>query len=162
MRAVFSLIARLCHGITLLALFALVGVTAVDVAGRVLFNSPLGFAYELAGVLLGIAVFAGLVNTNWRRDHICIDLADGFINMRPSLDKWSNRFVWFLELGFTLLLALLMARQTLTLKNYQETFMFLPTQKWIPVAIITAFVFISLGAFAAHLYNRNTKPGEHN
>jgi hypothetical protein len=59
------------------------------------------------------------------------------------------------------MLAILMARQTLTLKNYGETFMFLPSEKWLPIAIITAFVFISLGAFAAHIFTRKMAPEDH-
>lgn len=158
MRAAFHHLTRFCNAVTLTSLFALVVVTGVDVAGRVLFNAPLGFAYELIGVLLGIAVFAGLVDANWQRDHIRIDLADTLLGKVPGLERLADGLVWLLELAFSLLLAVMVARQAMMLKSYGEEFLFLPMAKWMPIVLIAVFLVLSLSGFAVHLLTRNKAP----
>ncbi|MBT9369922.1 TRAP transporter small permease [Rhizobium sp. CSW-27] len=151
MRNAFAAIAGGCRMVTLASLLLLVVVTAIDVGGRVLFGSPLGFAYELIGVLLGLSVYAGLVEANRTRQHIRIDLADGLLARHPRLDRAADRLVWLLEFGFSLLLAVMVARQTIVLYGYQENFMFLPMPKWLPLAVVGGLLVTSLGSFAAHL-----------
>lgn len=151
MRKAFLTIAGGCRLLTLISLFLLVIVTAIDVGGRVLFGSPLGFAYELIGVLLGLSVYAGLVEANWKRQHIRIDLADALLARHPRLDRAVDRFVWLLEFSFSLLLAVMVARQVLVLYDYQENFMFLPMAKWLPLAVVGGLLVTSLGSFLAHL-----------
>ncbi len=64
-----------------LILFALVGVTCVDVVGRYLFDAPLAGAFELTEVLVAALVFAALPLTTERREHIEVDLLAGLFTV---------------------------------------------------------------------------------
>lgn len=55
-------------------LFAMMGVTAIDVAGRYLFNSPLQGGYEFTQLLMLSMVFAGLPTVTRRSDHVAVGL----------------------------------------------------------------------------------------
>lgn len=151
MRKALLTIADGCRLLTLTSLLLLVVVTAIDVGGRVLFGTPLGFAYELIGVLLGLSVYAGLVEANWKREHIRIDLADALLARHPRFDRAADRFVCLLEFSFSLLLAVMVTRQVIVLYGYQENFMFLPMPKWLPLAVVGGLLVTSLGSFLAHL-----------
>lgn len=148
-------LASLCRILTLTSLLLLVVVTAFDVIGRVLFSSPLGFAYELIGVLLGLSVYAGLVEANRKREHIRIDLTDGLLARHPRLNLMADRFVLCLEFGFSLLLAAMVTRQATVLYSYQESFLFLPMPKWWPLAVISGLLILSLGSFFLHLRSKD-------
>lgn len=126
-----------------LALFGLVVVTAVDVGGRTFFASPLGYAFELAGVLLGIAVYSGLVGVNWRREHVKIDLLEGAFQRAPRLDLWRDRFSWALELTFFALLGATVLRQAGTVARFNERYFFLPVEKWVPITAFFALIVVA-------------------
>jgi TRAP-type transport system small permease protein len=55
-------------------LFAMMAVTAVDVVGRYLFNSPLQGGYEFTQLLMLSLVFAGLPTVTRRSDHVTVGL----------------------------------------------------------------------------------------
>jgi len=55
-------------------LFAMMAVTAVDVTGRYLFNSPLQGGYEFTQLLMLAVVFAGLPTVTRRNEHITVGL----------------------------------------------------------------------------------------
>ncbi len=55
-------------------LFAMMSVTAVDVFGRYLFNSPLQGGYEFTQLLMLCVVFAGLPTVTRRNEHITVGL----------------------------------------------------------------------------------------
>lgn len=122
-----------------MALVALVVITAVDVIGRVVLSRPLGFAYELVGLLLGVAVYAGLIGMNWTRDHIRIDLIEGVLCRFPRFDRLRAGMVWGLEVVFFTLVALYVARQAMQMQRWHETFLFLPLEKWMPLAVYAGF-----------------------
>lgn len=126
------------------ALSGLVVVTAIDVIGRIVFASPLGFAYELVGVLLGISVYAGLVVTNATRGHICIDLFANALSLWPRFDRFRAALVWLLEVVFFALLAGYIGRQAAQMLRWHETFMFLPLAKWMPLAAYSAMAAIAV------------------
>lgn len=126
------------------ALIGLVVITAVDVIGRVGFNSPLGFAYELIGVLLGVTVYAGLVVMNCTRDHIRIDLFAPFLSRFQTFDRIRDLVVWGLELTFFALLAGYIGRQAAQMMRWNETFLFLPMERWIPLAFYSGLTAVSV------------------
>lgn len=137
-----SYIASIQRPFRLLAETALVGlvvVTAVDVIGRVVFSSPLGFAYELVGLLLGVSVYAGLIGMNWTRDHIRIDLIEPQLSRMPRFDRIRAGVVWLLEVVFFTILAIFLARQSMIMQRWHETFLFLPLEKWVPLSIYAVF-----------------------
>ena len=51
-------------------------ITAVDVAGRYLFNRPIGGGFELTEILLAALIYCGLPLVSARREHIVIDTFD--------------------------------------------------------------------------------------
>lgn len=140
---------RLFRLIAMAALAGLVLVTAVDVLGRVLFNAPLGFAYELIGILLGLAVYSGLIGVNQDNQHIRIDLFESAFAKWPRFDVWRDRFSLILELAFFAVLAAYIGRQALVLMRWQETFLFLDVEKWVPVSVFFGLTSVAvLSAFA--------------
>jgi TRAP-type C4-dicarboxylate transport system permease small subunit len=81
--------ARLGHALeTLLGaisasvLFAMMLVTAIDVAGRYLFNKPLAGGFELTELMLAALIYCGLPLVSKRREHIVIDTFDVFMSKR--------------------------------------------------------------------------------
>jgi TRAP-type C4-dicarboxylate transport system permease small subunit len=57
-------------------LFLMMLITAVDVAGRYLFNKPLPGGFELTELLLAALIYCGLPLVSARREHIVIDTFD--------------------------------------------------------------------------------------
>jgi TRAP-type C4-dicarboxylate transport system permease small subunit len=57
-------------------LFLMMMITAVDVAGRYLFNRPIGGGFELTEILLAALIYCGLPLVSARREHIVIDTFD--------------------------------------------------------------------------------------
>lgn len=129
--------------VAMVALGGLVFFTAVDVIGRVMFNAPLGFAYELIGILLGVAVYGGLISANHKDEQIRIDLFEDRFARYPRFDALRHAFSITLELAFFTLLAAYIIRQGFALMRWKETFLFLDIEKWIPV-----FGFAALACFA--------------
>lgn len=149
-------IARSVDGVTRLiamaALFALAAVTAVDVLGRTFFDAPLGYAFELAGVLLGIAVYAGLIGVNWRRDHVKIDLLAGLFDRAPLVERLRDGLSWVLEAAFFAILAAVVLRQAETVSAWGERFYFLPTEKWVPMTVFFGLLVVAVAMFGLHLF----------
>lgn len=144
LRPAITILDRMGRAIAMLALLALVTVVAWDVAGRTFFDAPLGFAFELAGVLLGIALYCGLIGTNWRRSHLDIELFQPIFNRYPRFDAMRDRVSLILELAFFGIVAAMILRQALTTMRWGERFYFLPLEKWQPMII-----FAGLAAIAA-------------
>jgi len=63
-------------------LFLMMLTTAVDVAGRYLFNKPLAGGFELTEIMLAALIYCGLPLVSARRAHIVIDTFDGFFSRR--------------------------------------------------------------------------------
>lgn len=61
-------------------LFAMMWVTAIDVAGRYLFNKPLPGGFELTELMLAALIYCGLPLVSARRDHIVIDTLEGVMS----------------------------------------------------------------------------------
>lgn len=83
--------ARLLGWVACLALFAMMMLTFVDVAGRYLFASPLPAAYELISLIMPFIVFCALPTVNLRQEHVTIDLLDQFI--APAAKQLQFRLV---------------------------------------------------------------------
>jgi TRAP-type C4-dicarboxylate transport system permease small subunit len=66
-------------------LFLMMMVTAVDVAGRYLFNRPLAGGFELTELMLAALIYCGLPLVSQRREHIVVDTLDPFLP--PALKR---------------------------------------------------------------------------
>lgn len=135
---------RLFRLIAMVALAGLVLITAVDVIGRVLFDAPLGFAYELIGILLGLSVYSGLISVNYADQHIRIDLLETVWSKWPRFDAWRSRISLLLEFIFFAVLAAYIVRQALALLRWNETFLFLNVEKWVPVTVFSVLAFAAM------------------
>ena len=65
--------------VTVVALFAMMWLTFVDVWGRYLFRAPVTGAYEITEFLMGILIFSGLPILCAQEGHIAIDVFDSLI-----------------------------------------------------------------------------------
>jgi TRAP-type C4-dicarboxylate transport system permease small subunit len=73
----FDVILQRALGVTsAIVLFAMMLITAVDVAGRYLFNKPIAGGFELTEILLAALIYCGLPLVSARREHIVIDTFD--------------------------------------------------------------------------------------
>jgi len=73
----FDVVLQRALGVTsAVVLFAMMLVTAVDVAGRYLFNKPIAGGFELTEILLAALIYCGLPLVSARREHIVIDTFD--------------------------------------------------------------------------------------
>ena len=73
----FDVVLQRALGVTsAVVLFAMMLITAVDVAGRYLFNKPIAGGFELTEILLAALIYCGLPLVSSRREHIVIDTFD--------------------------------------------------------------------------------------
>ena len=68
--------------ISAIVLFAMMMVTAIDVAGRYLFSKPLAGGFELTEMMLAALIYCGLPLVSKRREHIVIDTFDPLMSPR--------------------------------------------------------------------------------
>ena len=71
-----DIVYRVPEVLAALCLFVMMLLVATDVAGRYLFNHPIGGGYELVQALMGVLVFAGLPVVSRANEHIGIGLLD--------------------------------------------------------------------------------------
>ena len=73
----FDTVLQRALGVTsAVVLFLMMMITAVDVAGRYLFNRPIAGGFELTEILLAALIYCGLPLVSARREHIVIDTFD--------------------------------------------------------------------------------------
>lgn len=71
--------ARALSVVACVMLFAMMGLTFVDVIGRYFFASPLPAAYELVSLTMPAIIFCALPLANLREGHVTVDLMDGVL-----------------------------------------------------------------------------------
>jgi TRAP-type C4-dicarboxylate transport system permease small subunit len=75
----------------------------VSAIGRYVFAAPIPDGFDIARLLLGVAILWGFACVGYRGSHIRVDL---FAELLPAtLRRWLDIFAWLLLLGFTVLLA---------------------------------------------------------
>ena len=85
----FDVVLQRSLGVTsAVVLFLMMVITAVDVAGRYLFNRPIAGGFELTEILLAALIYCGLPLVSARREHIVIDTFDPLFpaGVRRGLD----------------------------------------------------------------------------
>ena len=81
----FDIVLQRTLGVTsAVVLFAMMTITAVDVAGRYLFNRPIAGGFELTEILLAALIYCGLPLVSARREHIVIDTFDPLFSQAPE------------------------------------------------------------------------------
>jgi TRAP-type transport system small permease protein len=84
-------------------LFAMMGLTVVDVVARYLFRRPLSGAFEVTELLLLVLIFAGLPLVTHADEHALMDFVDRLLGPRGT--AWLQRGVQVLCAAVMLLLA---------------------------------------------------------
>ncbi len=80
---------RALTGIAAFIMFSLMAITFVDVVGRYAFNHPLGAAFEIIELLLGLLIFSALPLVSRNQSHITVSLFEGMFR---------GRIKWFQQL----------------------------------------------------------------
>ncbi len=80
----------LCGGLAASALFSLMWLTLVDVAGRKAISTSVPGSLELTEMLMVVVIFAGLPLVSLHGEHIVFDSLD------PLLERWVRRAQGFL------------------------------------------------------------------
>lgn len=133
----------LCDTLAAAAVLGMLATAAVDVLGRIIANAPLGFAFELVGVMLGLSLYSGLTTSCLERIHVRIDLTDRFFNARPRIEAWRQAFSDLLTMIFVTLLAVFVLRQAGTVARYGETYLFLPAPKAWSLALFGTLIVLA-------------------
>lgn len=89
------MIERALSGLAGLVLLAMMLLTAVDVAGRYLFDAPVRGGYEITTILLAVLIFLALPLVCGRDEHIVVDVLDHAIPEPARL--WQTRLVGLLS-----------------------------------------------------------------
>lgn len=140
-QSLLTVLEFLCAKLSILTLFMMAIITFSDVFGRVVFNAPIGFAYELVGIFLAISFYAGLYHVHKTSKHIKIDLLEGFFK-----GKVRQVILWFgylIEVVFFGTLIVMIFKQLQTTQMFGETFMFLGFEKWLVLAAMFVFALIA-------------------
>lgn len=122
----------LCGGIAGAALFALMALTLVDVAGRKFFDASLPGALELTELLMVAVIFAALPLVSARREHVVFDTLDALLP--PALRRVQQALVDALCAAALAGLAWLMAVKAVQTASYGD----ITAQLRLPVAPFVA------------------------
>jgi TRAP-type C4-dicarboxylate transport system permease small subunit len=163
-QSMLSVLEFMCAKLSIITLLLMALVTFCDVFGRVVFNAPIGFAYELVGIFLAISFYAGLYHVHKTSKHIRIDLFEGLFKGR-----WGCVTLWFgflVEVLFFGTLIVMVFKQQQETQMFGETFMFLGFDKSIILSImlgLAAIAFVSLiitTPLSAKTYLESEKGGD--
>jgi TRAP-type C4-dicarboxylate transport system permease small subunit len=100
-------------------LFAMMGLTVVDVVARYLFNRPLRGAFEVTELMLLVLIFAGLPLVSFSDEHATMDFIDRVLG--PRAQRWLERGVQLVNGAFMLFLAWLVWLKANRIWGYRDT-----------------------------------------
>lgn len=135
----------LCAKLSITTLFLMAVVTFADVLGRVVFNAPLGFAFELVGILLSISFYAGLYHVHKTSKHIRIDLFEKLFRGRLGVVVFW--FGYLVEVIFFTALIVMVYQTMQETRKLGETFLFLTFDKWYAIGgmfVLALIAYVSL------------------
>ena len=100
-------------------LFAMMGLTVVDVVARYVFNRPLRGAFEVTELMLLVLIFAGLPLVSFSDEHAVMDIIDGLLG--PRARRWLERGVQLVNAAILLFLAWLVWLKANRIWGYRDT-----------------------------------------
>lgn len=140
--SLLNLMEYLCAKISILALIVMSGITFLDVFGRIVFNSPIGFSYEVVGICLGICFYSGLYHVHKKRKHVRIDLLEKLF--KGKIGVFVSWIGYLTEIVFFSALVYMVYKQMEESKQFGDIFMFLGLEKWYVIAAMSIFSIIAL------------------
>jgi TRAP-type C4-dicarboxylate transport system permease small subunit len=99
-------------------LFAMMGLTVVDVVARYLFNRPVRGAFEVTELMLLVLIFAGLPLVSFTDEHAVMDFIDRLLG--PRGQRGLERLVQLGNAAFMFLLAWLVWRKADRIWAYRD------------------------------------------
>ncbi|MBU1296851.1 MAG: TRAP transporter small permease [Gammaproteobacteria bacterium] len=140
--SLLSIIAFFCSKLSIAVLALMAIITFIDVCGRVILGSSLGFTYEIIGIFLAILFYAGLFKVHKNNQHIRIDLLDNlFKGTFGIVISWLS---YFLEIALFSAIAVMLFQQMEDTRLFQERFMFLGFSKWYVLFAMGVLAIIAL------------------
>jgi TRAP-type transport system small permease protein len=100
-------------------LFAMMGLTVVDVVARYVFNRPLRGAFEVTELMLLVLIFAGLPLVSFSDEHATMDFIDRVLG--ACAQRWLERGVQLVNGAFMLFLAWLVWLKANRIWGYRDT-----------------------------------------
>jgi TRAP-type C4-dicarboxylate transport system permease small subunit len=114
-----SLLAALAGSLAALALFGIMALTLVDVAGRKLISTSLPGSLELTELLMVVVIFAGLPLVSLRGEHVVFDSLDPWLE--KALRRAQGLVVDLLVAALLLGMAWLMASKAAQMAEFGDT-----------------------------------------
>ncbi len=143
------------NSLAAITLFALMLITCIDVIGRYVFNRPLTGSTELTEIAVGIVVFAAFPVISWRREHIVVDIFDGFFT--PAMEFVRNiiiNSIAAIALFFLGQRILLLGKRSLGYGEVTE-YLAIPTGWMInfigAMCWLSAFSLVTIGIYRAYI-----------
>jgi len=99
-------------------LFAMMGLTVVDVVARYVFSRPLRGAFEITELMLLVLIFAGLPLVSFADEHAVMDFIDRLLG--PRAQRGLERVVQLANAVFILLLTVLMWKKANRIWAYRD------------------------------------------
>jgi len=149
------------NGLMAILLFAMMTITAIDVIGRYVLNTPVPGGFEIVQYLMAVVIFASLPLTTAAERHLTVSVLE---NRFTGTTRRVYRIVMLLVSGIALLIiAWRMGVQADVLGRSKQVsgFLQLPLAPiaWI-MTILSAFAaFIACMQLAAELFGRGQSPG---
>jgi len=139
--SVLKILEIACSKIAMMAALLMSLVIFVDITGRAVFDSPLGFSYEVVSIALGVMFYSGLYHVHKNRSHITIDLLDKFyVGVFGRIVFW---FVYLVECLFYTALVCSLFQQVEESYKFNDVFLFLGILKWKVLLTISVFALIA-------------------
>lgn len=134
-----ALIRRALSAVMAALIFAMMGLTTVDVGARYLFAAPLPGGFEIMQFMMALLIFSALPLVTWNDGHIVVSIFEGWF--RGRIRYVHRTFVLMVSAGAVGLISWRMWRQGDVLAEGQQITGFL---EW-PIAPL-AYVMSGLGA----------------
>jgi len=147
--------------VSAVVLFAMMMLTALDVAGRYVLNAPLPGGFELTEMMLAGLIYCGLPIVSLRRDHIVIDTLDPFFPraVKRGLDIMADIICWVTLAG----IGWLIFRRAARVAEYGDTTSVLklplaPVAYLMGTMIVVAALIHLILIFVPHAADARTDP----
>ncbi|MBN0989250.1 TRAP-type C4-dicarboxylate transport system, small permease component [Amphritea atlantica] len=152
--SVLKVLEVLCSKIAIVAALLMALVIFVDVVGRTVFDTPLGFSYEVVSISLAIMFYSGLYHVHKTKGHITIDLLDKFyVGTFGKIIFW---FVYLIECVFYTTLVITLFMQVEESYKFGDVFLFLGVMKWKVLLAVSVFALIAWVSLFVSAPKRNS------
>ena len=139
MDATLQKVTWLMRRIAELAMFSMMGLTMLDVAGRYLFNFPVAGSVELTELMMVAVIFSGIALSSAARGHVTVDLIAMNLSGRV---RWAQRILGEgVSLSIMLVLTVISWNKAHEVAEYAD----LTAVLLIPIAPAAYFMAVVLG-----------------